>query len=151
MNPQTTSAYAAVSDASAVRRLAVGRVKRSYTVPGRTSDACNESMFGNGAIGQSTAAPASALDRRAQRYLNLLDRLAALRTSVGQAIARRVAAWRRSRDARETVRALQGLDAHALRDLGLHESELHSIARELSGAVEPTRAHALMRLRFLSI
>ena len=50
-----------------------------------------------------------------------------------------------------TYRALRQLDARTLHDIGLTRSELRSVAVELTGESEPTRAHALVRLRSLSI
>jgi uncharacterized protein YjiS (DUF1127 family) len=52
-------------------------------------------------------------------------------------------AWRQRRQARETYRALRELDVRTLRDIGLDRSELHSIAAEVSGALEFTRKHAV--------
>jgi uncharacterized protein YjiS (DUF1127 family) len=50
---------------------------------------------------------------------------------------------------RATYDALGELDARTLHDIGLARSELRSVAVELTGGAEPTRVHALVRLRSL--
>jgi uncharacterized protein YjiS (DUF1127 family) len=58
------------------------------------------------------------------------------------AAARARATKRRQRRlARETFLVLNGLDGRALRDLGFDRSEIASVACELAGLAEPTRAH----------
>jgi uncharacterized protein YjiS (DUF1127 family) len=51
-----------------------------------------------------------------------------------------VAGWSQRRLERRSRHALQQLDPHTLRDLGFHRSEILSVAAELFGAAEPTRA-----------
>jgi uncharacterized protein YjiS (DUF1127 family) len=68
-----------------------------------------------------------------------------------QAVRRILAAWRRQRDEHATYRALSGLDQHTLRDIGFDRSEARSVAAELAGRADPTRARALMTLRSLSV
>lgn len=68
-----------------------------------------------------------------------------------QAGRRALAAWRRQRDEHATYRALSGLDARTLRDIGLDRSEARSIAAELGGRADRTRVQALTTLRSLSI
>jgi uncharacterized protein YjiS (DUF1127 family) len=58
--------------------------------------------------------------------------------------------WQRYQLAAATHRALSQLDARTLHDIGLDRSELHSIARELTGEIDRTRAHSLMTLRAYS-
>ena len=53
------------------------------------------------------------------------------------------AAWKRRRLARQTLIALHKLDARTLRDLGFDRSELVSVAAEVSGDAEGTRARLL--------
>ena len=53
-----------------------------------------------------------------------------------------LAAWRRHRAARVTEVALHELDDRALRDLGLDPSEIRSVAGEVAGLADRTRAHA---------
>jgi uncharacterized protein YjiS (DUF1127 family) len=55
-------------------------------------------------------------------------------------------AWRRHRAARATEVALHELDDRALRDLGLDPSEIRSVASEVAGLADPTRAHAMHAL-----
>jgi uncharacterized protein YjiS (DUF1127 family) len=57
--------------------------------------------------------------------------------------------WKQYQLQRATYDALCERDARALHDIGLTRSELRSVANELTGEVEPTRAHALVRLRSL--
>lgn len=58
---------------------------------------------------------------------------------VSGAVRRYVDAWRWHRRARATYLALRDLDARTLRDLGLHRSEILSVAREVGGEVDATR------------
>ncbi len=58
---------------------------------------------------------------------------------LAMAMARRRRARQLGRELRRQLRALDGLDARTLADLGLHRMELGSVAAELSGAAEPTR------------
>lgn len=57
-------------------------------------------------------------------------------------VATACAAWQRQRFARAAVRALNGLDARTLRDLGLDRSELSSLAAELAGEAARQRVRA---------
>ena len=50
---------------------------------------------------------------------------------------------RRQQRAADTSAALRMLDARTLHDLGLHCSEIDSVAAEVSGATHPTRLHSL--------
>lgn len=178
MSQQVINASAAKKH-TALPLVSVGRVKRSYALGAATASAAasndasyraaatpsvelsawaRRSSAANG-FGEAaeTAAPMRVipevdathpmLDARAQRraYLNEIVRAAA------KTVRRWVSAWQRRRAEYETFRALHALDARTLRDLGLNASELRSVAMEISGATDPTRAHALMRLRFLAI
>lgn len=51
--------------------------------------------------------------------------------STHNAMSRAFAGYRAHRDARETMRALRGLDDRTLHDLGYHRSEIESVAIEL--------------------
>ena len=53
------------------------------------------------------------------------------------------ATWKRRRLARQTLLALHKLDARTLRDLGFDRSELLSVAAEVSGDAEVTRARLM--------
>jgi len=64
------------------------------------------------------------------------------------AAARRLrAGWRQRREARDTHLALQQLDERTLRDLGIHQSELWSLAVETHGGPHRTRALAERSVR----
>jgi uncharacterized protein YjiS (DUF1127 family) len=174
---QHTSATAAKTHA-ALPLIAVGRVKRSYSVAERGAQASNDAQykasatndeltawarraaastgFGDAATSAPPVAPAPdamqlALAVRAERHAALAEIIAALMTAMKDALRGVVAQWKRSRSERETFHALRELDARTLRDLGMDASELRSVAMEISGASDPTRAHALMRLKFLAI
>jgi uncharacterized protein YjiS (DUF1127 family) len=53
----------------------------------------------------------------------------------------RAAERRQRRLARETFAVLNGLDGRTLRDLGFHRSEIASVANEVAGLTDTTRAH----------
>ena len=174
---QHTSATAAKSHV-ALPLISVGRVKRTYSVAERNAPASNDAQykasasndelttwarraaasrgFGDVATSSTRVAPAPdalhlALAARVERHAALAEILAALMTATNDAIRGAFARWKRSRSERETFHALRALDARTLRDLGMDTSELRSVAMEVSGATDPTRAHALMRLKFLAI
>ena len=81
-------------------------------------------------------------NHRPQRWTD--DLSAALQTITG-AWQRHAAEARRRRQARANYLALFELDVWTLRDLGLHRSELLSVASELSGTVEATRTRVALR------
>lgn len=174
---QHTSAIAAKSHV-ALPLISVGRVKRTYSVAERGAPASNDAQykasatndeltawarraaassgFGDAVTGSPRVAPAPdalhlARAVRAERHAALAEIIAALMTAMNDAIRGVIARWKRIRSERETFRALHSLDARTLRDLGIDASELRSVAMEVSGATDPTRAHALMRLKFLAI
>jgi uncharacterized protein YjiS (DUF1127 family) len=68
----------------------------------------------------------------------VLRALAATASLVRRALVR----YRQHRDARRMYDALRQLDDRALHDLGLDRSELTSIAHEVVGRAEATRAHS---------
>ena len=63
-----------------------------------------------------------------------------------EAVLRMVAAERRRTRIRETVLRLVRLDARALHDIGLHPSEIRSLAGEIAGLAEVTRVHSARSL-----
>lgn len=80
----------------------------------------------------------------------LLDAISDVRTASANFFAlirrgrRSIAhARERRRLAGATYMVLRNLDAHTLRDIGLHRSESGSVAAEIAGAAEPTRIHVL--------
>jgi uncharacterized protein YjiS (DUF1127 family) len=169
------------SSVSAVKRLpnpvaSVGRIKRSYLLDSRTpaATASNDPTypredahelaawarravlangFGEAPTNSMPFADPMALDRAARAYRSA--GLAAIVTEIARAamdaFRRAIKAWRRRRDRHATERALRALDGRTLRDLGFDPSEVRSVSMELSGDAEPTRVHALMRLRFMQI
>ena len=68
---------------------------------------------------------AAARQQRSKGWARLVRNIGARLTEL---VARRYAAWRRARDVRATVDALAQLDARTLKDIGLTQGELHSIA-----------------------
>lgn len=174
---QHTSATAAKTHA-ALPLISVGRVKRTYSVTERGVPASNDAQykasatrdelnawarraaastgFGDAATSSLPVSPAPdamqlAFAVRAERHAALAEIIATLVTAMSDAIRGVIVRWRRIRSERETFQALRALDARTLRDLGMDASELRSVALEVSGATDPTRAHALMRLKFLAI
>jgi hypothetical protein len=91
------------------------------------------------------------LEARAARSATPIEVLAALVAAGASAWKRMAADWRRARDVHATERALRGIDRRTLRDIGLDSGESGSIAAELGGMTDRTRAHALMKLRYLAI
>jgi uncharacterized protein YjiS (DUF1127 family) len=74
-------------------------------------------------------------------YLLALARtLATGLRALGALVIRAHAAWEQHSRARAYYRTLQQLDDHTLRDLGFDRSELSSIASELTGVADATRA-----------
>jgi len=63
------------------------------------------------------------------------------------AVRRFVARWRRHRQAAAMRATLRALDAHTLRDLGFHPSEIESVVAEVTGDAEPTRMCTQRTLR----
>jgi RimJ/RimL family protein N-acetyltransferase len=81
------------------------------------------------------------LSARPRRFDSLA---AALTERVGGIVSRARARWRRQQHANSTRAALAGLDDHTLRDLGLHRSEIGSLAAEVAG--ETARERVLSTL-----
>jgi uncharacterized protein YjiS (DUF1127 family) len=86
---------------------------------------------------------------RAHRSAAIAELFGTALQSVKNALARALAAYRRRRNERATYVALSNLDAWTLRDLGLHRSELLSVAAEVSGEAHATRARLMTRRRRL--
>ena len=61
-------------------------------------------------------------------------------SALAAAVRARATERRQRRLARETFLVLKGLDGRALRDLGFDRSEIASVAYELAGLAEPSRA-----------
>lgn len=63
-----------------------------------------------------------------------------------EAVLRMVAAERRRARIRETVMRLERLDTRALHDIGLHPSEIRSLAGEIAGLADVTRVQSAWSL-----
>jgi uncharacterized protein YjiS (DUF1127 family) len=101
--------------------------------------------FGDAAIGYTE--PHVLLDSvelyhlaRANRSYQLREIIGAMLQAVGDFARRTVTRWNRHQRARATYLALSGLDSRMLRDLGFHRSELMSVAAEVAGVADYTRA-----------
>jgi hypothetical protein len=72
-----------------------------------------------------------------------IDQLTRLFVAAVKAVSARLreakARFQRRADARASYRALCELDVRTLHDLGMHRSELRSVALEVHGEIEPTR------------
>jgi uncharacterized protein YjiS (DUF1127 family) len=55
-------------------------------------------------------------------------------------------AERRRQRARETVSRLEALDSRTLRDLGLHPTEIRSVAGETAGLADVTRVRSALSI-----
>jgi uncharacterized protein YjiS (DUF1127 family) len=101
--------------------------------------------FGDAAIGRTE--PHVLLDSvelyhlaRAHRSYQLREIVNATLQAVGDVVRQMVTRWNRQQRARATYLALRGLDSRMLRDLGFHRSELMSVAAEVAGVADYTRA-----------
>jgi len=101
--------------------------------------------FGDAAIGRTE--PHVLLDSVELYHLALANRSYQLREiigatlqAVGDFVRQTITRWKRQQHARATYLALRALDAHILRDLGFHRSELLSVAAEVAGHADLTRA-----------
>jgi uncharacterized protein YjiS (DUF1127 family) len=158
--------------------VSVGRVKRSYVAddPAPSGLASNDteyqpdvafdivaawsarssaaSGFGDAVVELTPAADravaAGAFAGGAAVSASLKEILTTIAASAAASFRRLYTAWRTWRDETATFNTLSALDARTLRDLGIDPSEVRSVAVELSGTSDPTRAHALMTLRHLT-
>src|SRR5512139_945426 len=132
---QHTSATAAKSHV-ALPLISVGRVKRTYSVEERDAPASNDAQykasatndelmawarraaassgFGDAATSAPTVSPAPdamqlALAVRAERHAAFAEIMAAMMTTMNDAIRGVIARWKRIRSERETFRALHAL------------------------------------------
>ena len=96
-------------------------------------------------VGETPAVP-SAMQledaARAERSRLLGDIAASIWRPVAQRLRHLLKQARQRRMARATYLALRGLDARTLHDIGLHRSEILSVALELGGAFQATRVHS---------
>ena len=79
---------------------------------------------------------------RAERSRLLGDIAALIWRPVAQRLRHLLKQAQQRRDARATYLALRDLDARTLHDIGLHRSEILSVALELAGAFEATRVQS---------
>ena len=77
---------------------------------------------------------------RAHRSYQLREILGATLQAIGDFGRRSITRWKYRQHARATYAALRALDPRILRDLGFHRSELMSVAAEIAGVAESTRA-----------
>ncbi|HTN47804.1 MAG TPA: DUF1127 domain-containing protein [Burkholderiaceae bacterium] len=146
-----------------------GRITRSVAAPGRVTGAATASAnedelrlrdpgaalavralaangFGEAAIERSgiyaalAAKPLHSAARTA-RARAIGDLISGATHAASAAIRRFIAEARRQREEQATYRALAGLHARTLRDIGIDRSEIRSVARELAHG-QPTRMHA---------
>ena len=126
-----------------------------HTTINRTEIAANAlraaaaSGFGDAAV--DAAEQVSLLDSTELYHRARAHRSACLREILGAALRaitgwmrHTLAEWKRHQHARATFAALRGLDSHNLRDLGLHRSELLSVAAEVAGHADCTRARLVL-------
>jgi uncharacterized protein YjiS (DUF1127 family) len=125
-----------------------GRIARSWPVatPGIVAAAAQP----------STAGSTVTLPVGVRRFAGSLRRHGGLATAahVGAALLAGAAAsarqyakqWSQRHQRRLTERELRGLDASTLRDLGVHQSEITSLACEVAAEVQATRALASQRI-----
>lgn len=109
------------------------------------------SGFGDAPLG--CTGPHSLLDSielyhqaRTYRASKLREIVNATLQAVVDLVRQMVARWKSQRQARATYFALRALDAHILRDLGFHRSELMSVAAEVAGTADSTRARLRVAL-----
>ena len=103
--------------------------------------------FGDAPIGRSEPHVLLSSDlyhlARAQRSYHLRKIVKATVRAAGDVVRRMAIRWKHEQRARATYAALRSLDACVLRDLGFHRSELMSVAAEVAGMAESTRARLL--------
>ena len=81
---------------------------------------------------------------RVHRAYHLREIVKAALQAVGDFGRRMVTRWKHRQYARATYVALRALDARMLRDLGFHRSELMSVAAEVAGVADSTRARLVL-------
>jgi uncharacterized protein YjiS (DUF1127 family) len=106
---------------------------------------------GFGSADLATAARAAAHEGvgagAAAARASLREILHAIGAALGECVRGALARRRARRDLRRTVAVLRELDPRTLRDIGVTESEAGSIAAELHGLAERTRARVLIEAR----
>lgn len=96
------------------------------------------------AVAKNVEPLAPTAGRRSDRSLQIVrETLRAVRGFARQTYA----AWLQRRRVRAAYLALREVDDRGLRDLGLHRSEILSVAAEIAGAAELTRVRALQARR----
>jgi uncharacterized protein YjiS (DUF1127 family) len=93
------------------------------------------------AMSEREAVAAVVAVAHAERTRQMGDMLLRALAATARLARRALVRYRQYRDARRMYHALRQLDDRALHDLGLDRSELTSIAHEVAGRAEATRAH----------
>ncbi len=139
-----------LSDARARRALAASgfgdaAFQSTDEVPTQARLDAHRSASVDAPVGETPAVP-SAMQleaaARAERSRLLGDIAAQIWRPVAQRLRNLLKQAQQRRDARATYLALRGLDARTLHDIGLHRSEIMSVALELSGAFQATRVQS---------
>jgi len=105
-----------------------GRVLRSYPAPARLVAPALGELRRRGLAASSARLAARVLARLADAAEQLSQQ------------------WLRDRERRRTERALRGLDARGLRDIGFTRGEISSVAAEAAGEIEATRQRAWLEI-----
>jgi uncharacterized protein YjiS (DUF1127 family) len=139
-----------LSDARARRALAASgfgdaAFQSTEDVPSQARLDAHRSAPVDAPVGETPAVP-SAMQleaaARAERSRLLGDIAAQIWRLVARHLQHLLKQAEQRRDARATYLALRGLDARTLHDIGLHRSEIMSVALELSGAFQANRVQS---------
>jgi len=125
-------------------------VKNTYPRQFRVGTAINDEQFAGFGDAVAAAAPPGSRDIT-MRDIGIGDEHRAPLSMIVRAVAAGVAdalrsaarRWRQRREMRRTYEALSGLDARTLRDIGVGDREIGSIAAELAGRAERSRMQAV--------
>jgi uncharacterized protein YjiS (DUF1127 family) len=138
------------------------RAERTASVPARDEieayalHAFAANGFGDATLGAADQRPDSSRERdgravHAHRFGRLAQSVEATLLAIGTAARRMYAKWKQRQQARATYVALSELDARTLRDLGFDRSEIRSVAAEVAGDADSTRARLVLTQRELPV